>query len=134
MKSEDRIRLKKNISEVYKRTWILRGLGAAIGGGVGGFISAIKGNYIYAGVGAFTGGILAELIGMLFERLITLQQLSSFRKLLFWVLGVLCLLLSIAGIIVYYLTGEWISIIGALFFVSCGIYYLLSSTKGSASD
>jgi len=99
--------IKDKISDSRKKARILGCFGAAIGGGVGGYFAAVKGNYTYAGVGAGVGGMMGNVIARLLSRSIALKQLSSIQRKIFLLLGILSSLLAIAGIIGFFITGKW---------------------------
>jgi len=116
----------EQVSDSHKKARILGCFGASIGGGVGGYFAAVKGNYIYSGVGAVLGWIMGNFIARLLGRSIALKQFSSIQSKGFLLLGFLSLLLAIAGIIGFFMTGKWEGIIGFIFFASCGAYFLFS--------
>lgn len=117
-------KLKENIPEFYKKAWMIGIFGAAIGGCIGGYIAAIKDNYIYAGLGAVLGIIASNLISLLWGKTITLQKLVSMQRKIFILFGALSLLLAIAGLVGFFLTGKSIGVVGAAFFLLCTIFFL----------
>lgn len=124
MKIEDRKLLRARMPEAFKKASIVGGIGCAIGAGIGGYISVIKGNYIYAGIGAGLGSIIGEVIGLLIHRKIPSQPLTNTEKRMNVVSAVLSLLLAIGGIILFLSRGRWEGIAGAIFFGLGGIYLL----------
>ena len=121
---------ENKFNEFYKKSLLFGSFGSAIGAGIGGYFSVVKGSYIYIGIGALIGGISGNLITTLFHNKISLQQVLNIKNKVYIILGILCLLFSITGIINFYLTGNWMAILGSLFFIFCGAYYILSSKKG----
>ena len=115
---------RKKMPETYKKTWIIGGFGTAVGAGIGGYVSALKGNYIYAGIGAAIGNIVGVTIGLLIRKKIDLQSLVSTERTVNIVGGVISLAMAIAGIIAFISTPKWIYAMGVLFFGACGVYLL----------
>lgn len=113
---------KTKMPDPHKKNWILGGFGAALGGGIGGYLSAVHGNNLYAGMGAGIGAIVGVLIGLLIGQKVTLPALISSEKVMNCVLGTASILMAIAGIVGFILTRKWIGIIGTLFFGACGFY------------
>ncbi len=124
MKIEERKKLKDRIPEVYIKSWVIGSIGGIIGGSIGGYFSVSKGNFLYGGIGVGIGIIVGEVIGILINRKMPLQQLLNTEKRIKVFCGALSLLLAVAGIIGFLLTGRWIGIVGAVFFVLSGIYLL----------
>jgi len=119
---EERKRINRKIPEVHKRSWIVGGFGAAIGAGIGAYVSHIEGSNIYAGIGAGIGFILGSLIGILIGQKISLQSLVAAERIRNTILGLLSFSLAIAGVAGFVLTKKWVGILGAIFFGLCGIY------------
>jgi hypothetical protein len=115
---------RKRILEPVKKTWIIATLGAAIGGGIGGYISARRGNYIYAGMGAVVGYTIGIIIGLLIGKKTNLKSLRTTENIMDFVLSIASFFMVIAGITGFILTRKWIGIVGALFFGACGVYLL----------
>lgn len=124
MKIEDRKKLKEMIPDIYKKSWIVGGIGGVIGGVIGGYISVIKGSYLYGGIGGGIGIIVGEVIGLLINRKLSLQSLFRIEERINLIFGILGFLMAIAGIIGFFLTGKWIGIVGAIFFGLCGLYLI----------
>jgi uncharacterized membrane protein len=124
-------RLKKKIPEIHRKAWIIGGLGAAIGGGIGGFVSAQKGNYIYAGIGAALGYLVGVIISLLTRKKTGLKSLASVESTVNFVAGIVSLVMAIAGIVGFVLTRKLVGVVGALFFGACGIYLLKKKRRYS---
>lgn len=114
----------EDVLERHRKAWIVGGIGAAIGGGIGGYISVVKGSYIYAGVGAGFGAILGEVIGLLINRKVSMLKVVSVRNKWNFILGLLSILFAFLGLIMFFISGEWIGVAGAAFFGLGGIYLL----------
>lgn len=121
---EDMEKLEEKIPETHKKSWIVGGIGGIIGGVIGGYISVIKGSSIYGGIGVGIGIVVGEAVGLLINKKVPLKPLLNIERNINIFGGVLSLLLAIAGIIGFFLTGKWVGIVGAIFFGLCGIYLL----------
>ncbi len=117
-------KFRNRIPETYKKTFIIGIFGGVIGGGIGGYVSAVKGNSLYAGIGAAFGYIIGIIIGLIIGKRINLSSLTSTERIINLILGVASFVLALAGIIGFIFTKKWIGIVGAIFFVGCGIYLL----------
>ncbi len=115
---------RKKIPETYKKVHMISVFGAAVGGGIGGYISALKGNYIYAGIGAVIGYILGAMIGLLTRKKTGLKSLSLTASSVNLVAGIISIAIAIAGIIAFIGTKKWINAVGVVFFAACGVYLL----------
>lgn len=125
MRPERNQSLESRLPETYRKAKIIGALGGLVGGGIGGYISFLKGNYIYAGIGAGIGIILGQLAGMLLKRRAALSPLVEVETNTDLVLAVLSFLMALAGVIGFFRTGEMIGILGAAFFALCGIYLVM---------
>lgn len=113
------------VSEIYKRTAIIGGIGGAIGAAIGGYISAVKDNYIYAGLGAGGGYIMGQAIGFFLGGRVSLNPLINIESKLNVFYAVLGLLLAAASLLLFFLRGEWMGIVGTIFFGFGGIYFIM---------
>jgi hypothetical protein len=117
--------IAKKLPSIYRKGSILGVFGASIGAGAGAIIGLYFGNntfYIFAGIGAASGALIGHIIGMLVNNTISLENLQQIQRAYFIFLGILFFLLSILGIIGFVMTGKWIGIISAIFFLICGAY------------
>jgi len=122
--------LKKNSSFLLKKYKIMGGWGATIGGGIGGYISAIKGNYIYAGIGAGLGSIVGIMITLILgQKINNIKIFRSNGNFMYIVWGLASFLLAAGGIISFIYTKEWVLLVCAIFFVACGLYYFLTKDR-----
>jgi hypothetical protein len=117
-------RMRTKIPAAYRKAWIVGGIGGVIGAGAGGYLAYLKGNYLYAGLGAGLGILAGDFIGLLISRNLSLPRLALVEEKVNFLGGILGLLLAVAGIFGFFLTGKWIGIVGAIFFGLCGIYLL----------
>jgi len=113
------------VSEIYKRTAIIGGIGGAIGAAIGGYISAVNDNYIYAGLGAGTGYIVGQVIGFFSHRGVPSNSLINIGGKLNVFYAVLGFLLAVASLLLFFLRGDWIGIVGTIFFGFGGIYFIM---------
>jgi len=125
MSPEEKQTLENRLPEAYRKAKIIGALGGLIGGGIGGYISFLKSNYIYAGIGAGIGIILGQLVGILLKKQVGLKPLVEVETNTELVLAVLSFLMTLAGVIGFFRTGEMIGILGAAFFALCGIYLVM---------
>jgi hypothetical protein len=106
------------------RPRVMRGVvGAAVGGGVGGWYAALTGQYLYAGLGAALGALVGSLVEMASRR----RGGSSAQPLpiespFFRVIGVLALVLAVAGLVGFLRTGRWVGVLGAILFALGAVY------------
>ncbi|MBZ0154620.1 MAG: hypothetical protein K8I29_00205 [Alphaproteobacteria bacterium] len=120
---------KKSLPATLKKYRAFGGLGAAIGGMIGGYISVLKGNAIYAGIGGGLGSIVGIMISVILGRNINnTKMLKTNGNVMYIVWGLASFLLAFGGVVGFILTKEWVLLIGAIFFGVCGIIYFL--TKG----
>jgi len=124
MKFEEKRKFKSMIPDSLQKSFILGIWGAAIGGGIGGYLSVINGNYIYGGIGAGIGYITGYIAGLLIKERITLQSIMRSEGVVNIILGSLGIILAVAGIVGFILTKNWIGIMGAVFFGLGGFYFL----------
>lgn len=126
MKLEERDKLKSNIREKYKKSYNFRVFGVGIGAGISAYFSAIKGNDLYTGVGGGLGILAGEVFGLLYRiKLSTYEKLVSVEEKIDLIIGLLSILMAIAGITAFFLTGDWSGIVATIFFGSGGIYLIL---------
>ncbi len=130
MGTERRTELEKKFPEAYRKARIVGGIGGLIGAGLGGYVSALKGSYIYAGLGAGIGIILGHMAGMLIVRRVALRPLVQAEARTNLVLAALSFLMTLAGVIGFFRTGEIIGIVGAIFFALCGVYLVMKYRRG----
>ena len=128
MSTKERKKLKETIPEIHRKSWIVGGIGGAIGAGIGGYISRIKGDNIYTGIGAGIGFIAGIISGLFIGKKINLKSFMAIERIKNLILGIASFSLSIAGIIGFILTERWIGLIGAVFFGLGGIYLLRKKT------
>jgi|SRR5208283_1681859 len=116
--------LKKRIPETHRKAWIVGGFGAAIGGGIGGYISALKGNFIYAGIGVTIGYSIGIMIGLLTKKKTEVKSLETTDSAIKSIAGIASFVMAIVGLIGFMTKGRLIGLIGALIFAACGTYLL----------
>lgn len=129
MKQEERSKLIANIPEKYKKAFIFGLFGGGIGGGVGGYFSAIKGNDLYSGIGGGLGFLAGWVFGFLIHTKVSFEKLISFEKKVDLIVGLLSILMAIAGITVFFSTGDWNGLIGAILFGFGGLYFIFKPFK-----
>jgi hypothetical protein len=129
MKAADRSKVRQMIPEAYKKSWIIGGFGAGIGAGIGGYVDAIRGTNIYAGIGGGAGCVAGYIIGLLLNRKTTLFSLARTEKIVNIVLGLLGLLFTVVGIIGFIITREWMMMVSGMFFGSIALYLLRRKEK-----
>ena len=112
----------KNPPERHKRRFIEGALGAALGAGIGAYVSVVRGSDIYLGIGALIGFIGGVAIGSWLQRSVPPKSLITAERITNIVLGLASLVLASAGIIGFILTHQLVGIVGAVFFGLCGIY------------
>ena len=98
---------------------IWAGIGAAMVGGIGGYFSAIKGNYFYAGCGAGLGAIIGKLAGNFID--IPASRENRIKNVFLSLLFFLSILMALAGIVAFIISGKVISLVGFIFFLCCGV-------------
>ena len=113
---------------IQKKMVITGSFGLTVGAGVGGYLSAINNNLAYVIVGSVVGFFVGNIVGILFGKTISLKSLSATENIANNILGFAGLILAIIGIIGFFLTGNWIGIVGFVFFTICGIILLLNQT------
>ena len=129
--TEKRTELESKLPETYRKARIIGGIGGIIGAGIGGYVSSLKGNYLYAGLGAGIGIILGQLIGILVLRGSSLPSLVQVETKTNLVLAVLSFLMALAGVVGFFRTGEMIGVIGAALFALCGFYLIIKYNQGT---
>lgn len=107
-----------------KKAKAIGGIGAMIGGGIGGYISVLSGNYLYGGVGAGIGAGIGWIIGLFLGKSDFMNSAVRLEKKIYRIDGVLSLLLSVAGIIAFIMSRELLPVFGAIFFGLCALYLL----------
>ncbi len=130
MKLEERKQMEKHLPTVYKKGKALSALGAAIGAGIGAVIGLYVtedrlGRALFGGAGAGVGILISYIVGIVINHKVDLLPLQKLESKTETFGGILSVLMSIAGIVGFILTGKWIGIIGAVFFALCGIYLLI---------
>lgn len=122
MEKKERKDLRQMIPEVYRKSRLVGSIGIVIGAAIGGFVSAITGNYIYTGIGVAIGYLFGFFIGLVIKEKINLQALKSFVSNIYLVVSILGFLLFIGSVVAFIKTAEWLGILGAVFFGLCSLY------------
>ncbi|MGA9109041.1 MAG: hypothetical protein ACLPSL_05770 [Smithella sp.] len=120
---------RKKIPDTYKKVLIISVFGAVVGGGIGGYISALKGNQIYSGIGAVIGYIIGTIIGLLARNKIGLQSLVSTESRVNLITGITSIAIAISGIIAFIGTHKWENAGAVLFFGAGGVYLLIKKRR-----
>src|SRR2546428_446252 len=118
---EDRNRFQKKI-EVYQKSSILGAIGCGIGAGISWYIFGIEGHYLSIGIITGVGGAIGQLIGMMVNEKASLQSLARIEWRIHLLLGILCFILSVVGLLRFASSGEWKPMVASVFFVLCGLY------------
>jgi hypothetical protein len=116
---------RKKIPDTYKKVLIISVFGAVVGGGIGGYISALKGNQIYSGIGAVIGYIIGTIIGLLARKKFSLQSLVSTKNRVNLITGIASIAMAIIGVIAFIGTHNWKNAAGVSFFGAGGVYLLI---------
>lgn len=125
MQEDESKKIENKIPDLYKKSWIVGAIVGLIGAGIGGYISVIRDNYLYAGIGAGIGIVIGEVIGLLINKKVSLSSLVRIEEKLNLIFGISSFLLALAGIIGFLLTGKWVGIVGFLFFGSGAVYFII---------
>jgi hypothetical protein len=95
-----------------------------IGAGIGGYMSALKGSYVYIVIGIASGELVGLLVGLVTQGRVNLPKLVSFRAGFHRVAAFASVLMALAGVAAFVLTRDWMAIAGAAFFAGCAVVYL----------
>jgi hypothetical protein len=119
---ENKIKLQERSHlERQDKTIIIGLIGSGIGGGIGGYISSYKGNYIYAGIGAGLGYIVGSVLAKPIGKLLKPEQILNVKNLYVNTLLVMSWMMTIAGLLAFILSREFVCLVGTFFFAICGL-------------
>lgn len=107
----------------HKEIWLIGIIGAAIGGGIGGYISVINDNDIYLGLGPIIGYIFGISIALFIKGKINISLLIDIKKYSFIMLCSLSIMMTIVSFIVFLITFKFMPVLGIIFFGVSGIYF-----------
>ena len=99
-------------------------LGGLLGAGIGGYVSYLQNNYVYAGVGAAVGIILGRLVQVRLSKKLAPSSVISLETKTHLVLMILSFLMALAGGLGFLRTGDTLGLLGAVFFGLCGAYFV----------
>lgn len=126
MDSDD---VRRRLPESHRKAAVFGVIGAAVGAGVGGAIAWAGGNYWFAGIGAGVGAVIGNVLGYLFGGHISFEVLRHIENRSLLALGLLAMMMAMAGIVGFLRTGRWIGVAGAIVFGLAGLYALNESTR-----
>lgn len=106
----------------FKEAKAMGVFGGMIGAAIGGYLSVLKGNYIYTGLGGGIGFIIGFTSGLLLAGKKSLNFIIGLDKKLSKIDVILSFLLSIAGMVVFFKSGELVGLFGMIFFALCGLF------------
>ena len=102
----------------FRRSAVTGSIGAVIGAIVAGLLS---GNYVYAAMGTLIGAALSEILA-LFLPAYPWRNYATAKNLTNLVAAGGSMLLTMAGVVGFFKTGNWVLALGALFFLACGVF------------
>lgn len=113
----------------HRKAAVFAVIGAAVGAGVGGAIASATGNYWFSGIGGGLGAVVGNVLGYLLEGRISFEVLRRIENRSLWALGLLAMMMAVAGIVGFLRTGRWIGVVGAIVFGLAGLYALNEATR-----
>ena len=119
---------KKLIPQKHKNASILGMFGGAVGGGIGGYFSALNHNYVYSGIGALIGYVVAILFALIYWKKINTNLLLKTKRVFYFFLCLIGLFEIVASLIVFVRTRDRIAVLGLIFF-GLGDVYLISKMR-----
>jgi len=119
---------RHDLPELARKSFIVGGLGGALGAGAG-FVLG-RGTFLMILIGVGVGTLLGCAIMIAFGRALPLRSLEKLETRSDAVLGMLSVLLCLAGIVAFFVTGRWeVLLSGGLF--GAAALYLFSRARES---
>jgi hypothetical protein len=111
---------RRDLPEFAQKAFIVGGLAGALGAGTGFLVG--RGSLLAILVGVGVGTLLGYAIAILFRGALPVKSLERIESRSDAVLGVLSVLLCLAGIVGFYMTGRWGVLLSGGLFGAAAVY------------